>query len=79
MLEVIGKAHYSVTYEGTVYNKIRYTLQLTELPKEYKNCDGVICDSVALKHTDRNDKPKIGDTVQVCYNRYGKPDTLIII
>lgn len=79
MFKVIGKAHYSVTYEGTVYNKIRYTLELDKLPKGYKDCEGVIAEVVAVKDVPFNDKPQIGDTVQVCYNRYGKPDTLIII
>lgn len=79
MYKVIGKAHYSVTYEGTVYDKIRYTLELESLPKGYKDCDGILCDVVAIKQTEFNDRPEIGDTVNVSYNRYGKPDVIMVL
>ncbi len=79
MLKVIGKAHYSVTYEGQVYNKVRYTLESDTLPKGYKDLDGVLCETVCVKDTDFNNKPQLGDHVQVSYNRYGKPDVIIVI
>lgn len=79
MLKIIGKAHYSVTYEGKVYPKIRYTLEVDSFPSSYKDIDGVITDTVCVKDSEFNNKPNVGDVVQVCYNKYGKPDALIII
>lgn len=78
MYQVVGKAHYQVEYEGKIYAKIRYTLQVTELDR-FSSVDGVICDTVCIKNTPINDRVNVGDTVQVSYNKYGKPDMLINI
>ncbi len=79
MFKVIGKAHYSVNYEGKTYDKIRYTLELTDLPKSIKDREGVIADTVCVKQNDFNDLPQIGDSVNVSYNRFGKPDVIIVV
>lgn len=78
MFKVLGKAHYSVNYEGTVYNKIRYTLELLDSPKNVSKRDGILCDTVCITANEKNDLPQVGDFVDVYYNKYGKPAGLSI-
>lgn len=78
MFKVIGKAHYSVNYEGTVYKKIRYTLELQDQPKNVSWFDGVLTDTVCITANEKNDLPQVGDLVDVYYNKYGKPAGLTI-
>lgn len=78
MYKVVGKAHYQVEYEGKKYPKIRFTLQLLDVGR-FGHFDGILCDTVCIKDNDLNDSVNVGDTVQVSYNKYGKPDLLIKI
>lgn len=79
MFKIIGKAHYTVTYDGKTYPKIRYTLEMKSYPKSYNKVEGCITETVCIKYSESNNIPKIGDTVQVSYNKYGRPETLFII
>lgn len=78
MFKVIGKAHYSVNFEGTVYKKIRYTLELQFQPKSVNWFEGVLADTVCITANEKNDLPQVGDLVNVYYNKYGMPAGLTI-
>lgn len=81
MYKVVGKAYYSVTFEGKVYNKIRFSLMLDKdsFTDKFTSFEGDFYDTVCVKANDVNTLPSLGDYVVVSYNRYGKPDSVLVV
>ena len=85
MYKVVGKAYYQVEYDGQVYPKVRYTLELEQEDLDRKKLTGVtgtITDTVCLSHRTDTDKPQLGDKVVVSYGFYNgqkKPNGIFVI
>lgn len=71
MFEIIGKAFYTVNYNGNSYNKVRYTLKLLgDKVKHYTDVEGVLTETVCLSVREDTIRPNIGDHVVVSYDVY---------
>lgn len=68
MFKIVGMARKQGVYEGYAYDN---TLLYVETEK--KDVEGVATDVIKCKTENIRDAIKIGDTVGVHYDRYGKP------
>lgn len=76
MYKVIGKARFTVNYQGKQYAKVRYTLE-REWPKSCNQFKGICAETITLRYTEANDIPAVGDQVDVYYNKFGNIDVII--
>lgn len=68
MFKIVGIARKQGVYEGYAYDNT-----LLYVTYEKKDVEGVATDVIKCKTENINDTIKIGDTVAVHYDRYGKP------
>lgn len=78
MYKVIGKASYSGEFQGYNFSKVRLFLQCDPNPK-WNAFEGVAVEIVNIPDSDTARSVKIGDIVDIRYNRYGKPDSVDIL
>lgn len=78
MFKVLGKASYSGEYQGYKYNKVRLVCECAPNSK-WTGVDGICAEVINVPSTDRTRAVKVGDKIDVRYNRYGKIEDIEIL
>ena len=75
---VVGKGIYSGDYQGVKFSKITFIVEDTAPKKFGGNFEGSYTEQITAPDTPENRSVKLGDEINVYYNKYGKVDAVFV-